>query len=68
MQNPKLTITLDTNFLPEFIGNASGMPSCVGGVEIRTLDHKIVCSNILDKRFEQAYQDQLPEIRRQLFS
>ena len=69
IQKPSINITIDAaNFLPEFNPKASGLPSCIGGIEMKTKDSKIVCNNTLDKRFEQAYQDLLPEIRKILFA
>jgi len=69
IQKPSLVISIDNaNFLPEYAPKSTGQPSCIGGVELRTRDSKIVCSNTLDKRFEQAYQDLLPDIRRTLFA
>jgi vacuolar-type H+-ATPase subunit E/Vma4 len=69
IQKPSINMTIDlASYLPEFNAKSSGLPSCIGGIEMKTKDSKIVCNNTLDKRFEQAYQDLLPEIRKILFA
>eukprot|EP01022_Parablepharisma_sp_SALTPOND_P032988 TRINITY_DN879_c0_g1_i1.p2 TRINITY_DN879_c0_g1~~TRINITY_DN879_c0_g1_i1.p2 ORF type:complete len:516 (+),score=67.49 TRINITY_DN879_c0_g1_i1:4189-5736(+) len=57
----------EKSYLPEHNTRESGLPSCLGGVQLRAQRDRIVCNNTLDARLELCYQDALPEIRSILF-
>eukprot|EP00830_Metopus_es_P003302 TRINITY_DN13109_c0_g1_i1.p1 TRINITY_DN13109_c0_g1~~TRINITY_DN13109_c0_g1_i1.p1 ORF type:complete len:299 (-),score=98.79 TRINITY_DN13109_c0_g1_i1:61-855(-) len=62
----KLTVD-EAHFLPELNIENPGLPSCMGGIQLRAQKDRIVCNNTLDERLELCYQEALPEIRSLLF-
>eukprot|EP00826_Nyctotherus_ovalis_P026222 TRINITY_DN2049_c0_g3_i1.p1 TRINITY_DN2049_c0_g3~~TRINITY_DN2049_c0_g3_i1.p1 ORF type:complete len:189 (+),score=84.07 TRINITY_DN2049_c0_g3_i1:187-753(+) len=57
----------ESEYLPEFHDEESGLASCLGGVELKAHRNRIVCNNTLEARLELCYQEALPEIRDILF-
>ena len=67
-KNYTATLTVSSEeYLPPPPQRGSNMPSCCGGVVLRSLNGKIRCINTLDKRIEMAYENSVPHLRKIIF-
>lgn len=61
------TITVEQQgFLPPS-NKGDGLPFCSGGVLVSAMQGKILCSNTLDARLAQAYENMTPELRMKIY-
>lgn len=68
-QTANVTLTLNPNgqSLPP-APDGSNKKSCAGGVKLLASNGRIVCDNTLDSRLKTAFDQLMPEIRKNLFS
>jgi len=64
----KCKVSIDDLYLPEINSKESGLDSCIGGIYIMSKNKKIICKNTIDERLILAYQETLPQIRKDLFA
>mmetsp|Transcript_7716 Transcript_7716/g.20022 ORF Transcript_7716/g.20022 Transcript_7716/m.20022 type:complete len:234 (+) Transcript_7716:25-726(+) len=63
-----VNVTVSKDYLPSGPEKVKqGAPSCLGGVVLSTKDGRIQCANTLDARLDIAYEQLLPDIKKNTF-